>query len=48
MTDPYADVKRLLADATHVLFDFDGPICSIFSGLPASTVAAALRSYIAL
>ncbi|GLW09372.1 hydrolase [Microtetraspora sp. NBRC 13810] len=46
MTHCPADVQRLLADATHVLFDFDGPICSIFAGLPAPTVAAALRDYI--
>jgi phosphoglycolate phosphatase len=25
---------------THVLFDFDGPVCRLFSGHPAATVAA--------
>ncbi|MBB5138860.1 HAD superfamily hydrolase (TIGR01509 family) [Thermocatellispora tengchongensis] len=39
-------MQRLLANATHVLLDFDGPICSIFAGLPAPKVAAALRDYI--
>lgn len=43
-----ADVRRLLSEATHVLFDFDGPICDVYAGLPAPTVAATLRAYLAL
>ena len=35
-----ADVRRLLSEATHVLFDFDGPICDVYAGLPAPTVAS--------
>ncbi|MFG1879361.1 HAD family hydrolase [Sphaerisporangium sp. NPDC049003] len=42
-----AHVHRLLADVKHVLFDFDGPICAIFAGLPAPTIAATLRDYLA-
>ncbi|GLY79732.1 HAD family hydrolase [Actinoallomurus iriomotensis] len=30
----------------YLLFDFDGPICSIFAGLPAPTVAAHLRELV--
>lgn len=41
------DIHHILSDATHLLFDFDGPICSIFAGLPAATVAATLRDYLA-
>lgn len=42
-----ATIRRLLADVKYVLFDFDGPICDIFAGLPAPTIAATLRSYLA-
>lgn len=41
--DPLTEV---IAHCRHLLFDFDGPICSIFAGLPASTVAADLRELI--
>jgi phosphoglycolate phosphatase len=34
-----ADVQELLRNAEAVLFDFDGPICSVFSGYPAPRVA---------
>jgi hypothetical protein len=30
----------------YLLFDFDGPICSIFAGLPALTVADHLRELV--
>ncbi|MFB7373187.1 HAD family hydrolase [Streptomyces sp. NPDC056222] len=36
-------VSEILARAESVLVDFDGPICSIFSGLPAPEVARRLR-----
>ena len=36
-------VREILARAESVLLDFDGPICSVFSGLPASEVARRLR-----
>lgn len=37
----------LLRDSTLVLLDFDGPICSVFAGYPASLVADELRGLIA-
>lgn len=33
----------VLREARAVLFDFDGPICSVFSGIPAASVARDLR-----
>lgn len=36
----------VLHAAKAVLFDFDGPICSLFAGKPAVGVAAALRSFL--
>ncbi|WP_328955741.1 HAD-IA family hydrolase [Kitasatospora purpeofusca] len=38
-----ADVLR---PVKHVLLDFDGPVCSVFAGLPASEVARRLRVYL--
>lgn len=38
------DLGAVLRAAQAVLFDFDGPICSLFAGKPASGVAAALQS----
>jgi phosphoglycolate phosphatase len=38
-----ADLGAILARTRYVLIDFDGPICSIFAGLPAPQVAAQLR-----
>ena len=37
------DLDSILAGTRHLLLDFDGPICSIFAGLPAATVADRLR-----
>jgi HAD superfamily hydrolase (TIGR01509 family) len=34
---------RILANASAVIIDFDGPVCSVFSGLPAQMVAAEMR-----
>ncbi|MET9670920.1 HAD family hydrolase [Streptomyces sp. NPDC006475] len=34
----------LLSAAKCVLFDFDGPVCRLFSGHPAADVAAAMRA----
>jgi len=34
-----ADVQKLIRGVDAVLFDFDGPICSVFSGYPAPRVA---------
>lgn len=46
MTNPGIDVQALgaiIARTRYLLLDFDGPICSIYAGLPAPTVAAKLR-----
>lgn len=37
-----ANLDRLLSEVDAVLLDFDGPICSIFAGLPAPQVATEL------
>ncbi|MEQ0559393.1 HAD-IA family hydrolase [Amycolatopsis sp. NEAU-NG30] len=37
----------LLARARALLLDFDGPVCSVFAGIPASTVADQLREVLA-
>lgn len=41
------DVSEVLADARLVLLDFDGPVCSIFAGHPAASIAAELRATLA-
>ncbi|MDQ1009930.1 phosphoglycolate phosphatase-like HAD superfamily hydrolase [Streptomyces sp. V4I23] len=47
MTDSHPTaVFALLATAKCVLFDFDGPICHLFSGHPSQQVAAELRDWI--
>src|SRR3984957_21017914 len=46
MTSPGTDAASLgaiIARTRYLLLDFDGPICSIFAGLPAPTVAEKLR-----
>ena len=42
-TPPGSDLSAIVARTRHLLLDFDGPICSIFAGLPAATVADRLR-----
>jgi phosphoglycolate phosphatase len=37
------DLRRLLTAAEAVLFDFDGPICSVFDGYPAPQITSELR-----
>jgi phosphoglycolate phosphatase len=37
----------VLAHARALLLDFDGPVCSVFAGIPASTVADQLRGVLA-
>lgn len=45
---PPRTIAQVLAEATGpILLDFDGPICSVFAGLPANTVAARLRQVLA-
>jgi phosphoglycolate phosphatase len=47
MTDVPVDdpetLRRILANTEALLLDFDGPICSVFAGFPASIVADQLR-----
>jgi phosphoglycolate phosphatase len=38
-----AELGAILARTRYLLLDFDGPICSIFAGLPAPKVAEQLR-----
>jgi HAD superfamily hydrolase (TIGR01509 family) len=38
------ELAEIIDHTCCLLLDFDGPICSVFAGLPASTVAARLRS----
>jgi phosphoglycolate phosphatase-like HAD superfamily hydrolase len=38
-------LRKLMAPVQCVLFDFDGPICDLFSGHPAYHIADALKSY---
>ena len=33
---------EILADHRYVLLDFDGPVCSVFAGYPAATIAQEL------
>ncbi|WP_143087031.1 HAD family hydrolase, partial [Lentzea flaviverrucosa] len=43
-----ADAARLLlSETTGLLLDFDGPVCSVFSGFPAPVVAGQLRETLA-
>jgi beta-phosphoglucomutase-like phosphatase (HAD superfamily) len=42
-TPAASDLDAILTRTRHLLLDFDGPICSIFAGLPAATVAGRLR-----
>lgn len=46
MNTPTSDLAALLAPATHVLLDFDGPVCDMFAGLPAADVADVLRQLV--
>ena len=40
---PGSDLDTIVSQTRHLLLDFDGPICAIFAGLPAATVADRLR-----
>jgi phosphoglycolate phosphatase len=42
MTSQDAALVKVMGSSRHLLFDFDGPICSIFAGLRAPLVAAHL------
>lgn len=43
LAGPLGDI---LTRARYILLDFDGPVCDIFAGLPATTVADRLRKLI--
>ncbi|MGA5818835.1 HAD family hydrolase [Kitasatospora sp. NPDC094028] len=43
MTAPLQQLADVLRPVKHVLLDFDGPVCSVFAGLPAPEVARRLR-----
>jgi HAD superfamily hydrolase (TIGR01549 family) len=45
-TPPDQELDTILARSRYVLLDFDGPVCDIFAGLPAPTVAERLRKLI--
>lgn len=50
MTPPIDDIealRQILANTDALLLDFDGPICSVFAGIPAPTVAGQLRDVLA-
>jgi beta-phosphoglucomutase-like phosphatase (HAD superfamily) len=38
-----ASLGQIIAGTRHLLLDFDGPVCSVFAGTPAPTVAEQLR-----
>jgi phosphoglycolate phosphatase-like HAD superfamily hydrolase len=40
-------IAELLDGVEAILFDFDGPVCSVFAGYPAPEVARELRTYLA-
>lgn len=41
--DDPAALRKILDETEGLLLDFDGPICSVFAGFPAATVADQLR-----
>ncbi|MGW7580303.1 HAD family hydrolase [Kitasatospora sp. NPDC054768] len=43
MTATAEQLADVLRPVKHVLLDFDGPVCSVFAGLPAPEVARRLR-----
>src|SRR5258708_10117866 len=38
-----SDLDAIISRTRHLLLDFDGPICSVFAGLPAHIIADRLR-----
>jgi phosphoglycolate phosphatase-like HAD superfamily hydrolase len=36
-------LQQIISHTRHVLLDFDGPVCRLFAGIPASSVASQLR-----
>ena len=50
MNDPTSPeaLARVLRSAKYVLLDFDGPVCSVFSAVPAAGVADSMRRQLGL
>jgi N-acetyl-D-muramate 6-phosphate phosphatase len=46
VTSDLADLRAVLAGRAHFLLDFDGPVCSVYWGIPAHEVAKQLRQQI--
>lgn len=42
-----SELRDVLAETRNLLLDFDGPVCSVFAGYPATIVADELRQLIA-
>lgn len=42
-TETWAKLSAIVTRTRYLLLDFDGPVCSIFAGLPAPTIADQLR-----
>jgi phosphoglycolate phosphatase-like HAD superfamily hydrolase len=40
---PPVELRSIIGRTRHLLLDFDGPICNLFAGLPALSVAARLQ-----
>jgi HAD superfamily hydrolase (TIGR01509 family) len=47
MTLPDTALAEIMNRSRYLLFDFDGPICGIFAGLPAQVIAGHLRDLVA-
>ena len=47
MTHPDTALADVMNRSRYLLFDFDGPICGIFAGLPAHGIAGHLRDLVA-
>jgi HAD superfamily hydrolase (TIGR01662 family) len=47
MIQPNPGLADVMSLSRSLLFDFDGPICGIFAGLPAPSIAADLREMVA-
>jgi HAD superfamily hydrolase (TIGR01549 family) len=47
MTRPDTALADVMNRSRYLLFDFDGPICGIFAGLPARGIAGHLRDLVA-
>ena len=39
-------LSEIFADCSAVMFDFDGPICDVFAGMPADRIACSLASIV--